>query len=460
MLRLYNTRTKQIEDFKPLRDKQVGMYSCGPTVYNYAHLGNLRAYIFVDVLKRTLRYLGYDVLHVINITDVGHLASDGDEGEDKVEREAEAEHKSAKEITDFYSRAFFNDLEALNIETKNVLFPRATEYIAEQIALIQTLEKNGFTYKTSDGIYFDSSKFEEYGKLGGIDIQGLEEGARIGKNPEKKHPTDFALWKFSPKNEKRQQEWDSPWGVGFPGWHIECSAMSMKLLGETVDIHTGGIDHIPVHHNNEIAQSESATGKPFVRYWLHNEFVNISGGDKMSKSKKNFLRLESLIDMGFEPIVFRYYMLSAHYRSPINFSFEGLEAAKRGFENLVEKLQGSSDTGKINPAYKKLFVEALENNINTPEALAVVWNLLNDPDVSESDKKKTILEFDTVLGLNLKKFTGPLRIPKKVQELVDKREAARARNDWKTSDTIRAEIETLGYKILDTDKGPRIQKIK
>ncbi|MDO8579314.1 MAG: cysteine--tRNA ligase, partial [bacterium] len=355
-IELYNTLTGKKEKFVPIErglfgKPKVGMYHCGPTVYNYAHIGNLRAYVFADTLKRLMKVAGYKVKQIINITDVGHFTSDDDTGEDKMEKAREREHKSAWDIAEFYTKAFFSDLADLNIDTSDTQFPRATSYIKEQIKMIKTLSEKGFTYPTSDGIYFDTSKFPEYGKLGNINLGGIREGERIGLNEEKKNPTDFALWKFSPasKNskEKRDMEWPSPWGVGFPGWHIECSAMSRSLLGDVFDIHTGGIDHIPTHHNNEIAQSESVTGKIPARIWMHNAFVNISGG-KMAKSDENFITLSSLKEKGYPPLAYRYFLLGARYRTQLNFTWEALDGSTNAYKKLVATIRELPPGGKVN----------------------------------------------------------------------------------------------------------------
>jgi len=344
MIKLYNTLTRKKEAFKPIKKDQVGIYTCGPTVYSYQHIGNLRSYIYPDILKRALLYNNYKVKHIINITDVGHLTSDSDTGEDKMEKAAKKEGKTAEQIAEFYFKAFESDLNKLNVlpPTK---WTKATAHIKEQIALIKKLESKGYTYKTSDGVYFNSSKFKTYGELintglkKGL-VRGLKKGLKAGfRVPmgEKKNPTDFALWKFSPQNEKRQQEWESPWGIGFPGWHIECSAMSMKYLGEHFDIHTGGEDHVPIHHTNEIAQSEAATGKKFVNYWLHNAFIK-SQGEKISKSTGGLYTLSELQDLGYSPMHFRYLTLLTHYRKPLNFSLENLDSAKNAYERLKRKI--------------------------------------------------------------------------------------------------------------------------
>lgn len=461
---LQNNLSGAKEAFKPIQEKKTGLYSCGPTVYNYAHIGNLRAYVLSDILRRTLEYAGYKVSQIINITDVGHLTSDSDQGADKIEEEAKKENKNAKEIAEFYTSAFFEDLQKLNIKTEGTIFPKASEHITEQIELVKKLEEKGFTYKTSDGIYFDTSKFRDYGKLGKTNIEGLESGARVEINSEKKNITDFALWKFSQPHEKRQQEWESPWGIGFPGWHIECSAMSMKYLGETFDIHTGGIDHIPVHHNNEIAQSESATGKPFVNYWLHNAFVNIEGG-KMAKSEGNFVRLETLLGKGINPLSYRYLLLTARYNSPLNFKWEALESANKALTKLAKDFfklgQASSEA---NPEYLKKFEDFIADDLDTPKAIALIWELIKDQSIENSAKRKTLIEFDKILGLDIEKlsqqFSKKIKIPKEIENLAKEREEARTNEDWRKSDELRDKITELGYIVTDTKDGQEISSQK
>ena len=434
------------------------MYTCGPTVYNYAHLGNLRSYVFADTLKRTLEYIGYSTEHVINITDVGHLVSDADEGEDKLEKGALREGRSAQEISAFYTKEFFHDLDILNIDRKKIIFPRATDYIKEQITLIQKLEEKGHTYKTSDGIYFDTSTFPTYGSLGGINLDSIKEGARIGINAEKKNPTDFALWKLS-GNKKRQQEWDSPWGTGFPGWHIECSAMAMSILGEELDIHTGGIDHVPVHHNNEIAQSESATGKTFSQFWLHNEFLTTQG-EKMSKSQGNFLRMQLVIDEGFHPLSYRYFCLTAHYRTPLTFSWEALSASETAFRRLSLFLSPIKNTGTADEYYVSLAKKHLADDLNTASTLALLWEIVKDNALTKEDRKATILDIDKALGLDLRTnyFEKEIEIPHTVQELLERRKEAREQKNWSLSDEIRDEIRTHGFIVQDTPSGQEVTK--
>ena len=391
MIQLYNTLTRNKEEFKPLKDKKVGLYTCGPTVYFFAHIGNLRSYIFSDILKRVLEYNGFKVNHIMNITDVGHLTSDSDDGEDKVEAGAKKENKTAKEITEFYTKAFQEDLKKLNIQSPSKWL-KATNYIKEQIELIKVLEQKHFVYKTSDGIYFDASKLKNYGKLANLQKQEIKPGARVEIISEKKNPTDFALWKLSPVNTKRQQEWNSPWGTGFPGWHTECVAMSIKYLGIPFDIHTGGIDHIQIHHTNEIAQAEAAFSKNLANFWLHNEFLTLSGG-KMAKSEGNIYTIDSLIEKGFNPLTYRYLCLTAHYRTQLNFSFEALEAAKNALENLYQKIiELKSDNKKLNTNkekldnYKQRFLDYVNDDLNTAQALALIWDLLKDSEISAKEK--------------------------------------------------------------------------
>ncbi|MFO0718958.1 MAG: cysteine--tRNA ligase [Candidatus Paceibacterota bacterium] len=463
MITFWNTLTKQKEEFFPIKDKVVGMYNCGPTVYDYAHLGNLRSYVLADILKRTLTFNKYRVNQIINITDVGHLVGDGDEGKDKIEEGAKKQQKTASEIASFYTEAFLADLKKLNINTDEISFPRASEHIKEQINLIKTLEERGFAYKTSDGMYFDTAKFRAYGKLGNIDLAHLREGARVTINSQKKNITDFALWKFSQPHEKRQQEWPSPWGLGFPGWHIECSAMSMKYLGETFDIHTGGIDHIPTHHNNEIAQSESATGKQYVRYWLHNAFVNVEGG-KMAKSEGNFLRLQSIIDKNINPLSYRYWLLTAHYRQPVTFSWEALESANVAFMKLARAYSTLPGLGKVHVGYLKKFKDFINDDLDTPQAVALIWEMMKDKSVTDRQKRATLNEFDKVLGLNLKGLAKELKnadkdVPDVVKSIVSEREKARKNKDWKKSDELRDAILKEGFEVKDTDKGAEVRRI-
>ncbi|MDQ5962746.1 MAG: cysteinyl-tRNA synthetase [Patescibacteria group bacterium] len=455
---LYNTKTRQQEAFVPIHEGGVSIYSCGPTVYHYAHIGNLRAYVFADVLRRMFVQSGFSVKHVINITDVGHLVGDGDMGEDKLETGAKREGKTAWDIAKFYTDAFFVDLDALNIPRDAYLFPRATENIPEQITLIKTLEEKGFTYKTSDGIYFDTSKFPRYTDLAKLDIEGLQSGARIEENTEKKNITDFALWKFSPKETVRHMEWDSPWGKGFPGWHIECSAMSEKYLGKHFDIHTGGIDHIPVHHTNEIAQSEGAHNETYVNYWMHVNFLNDKDG-KMAKSSGDFLRLQTLINEKINPLAYRYYLLTTHYRSEISFSFESLRGSQEAYNKLFSWCAHYKETtGTISEKYKADFKRMIGDDVNTPQAIALIWTLMKDYGVSATDKYATILYFDEVLGLGLKNATRlELHVSDEVKKLLEERDKARINKNFAESDRLRNEIANHGFVVKDTPNGQELE---
>lgn len=463
-VKLYNTLSRTKEDFVPINPPSVGIYSCGPTVYLYAHIGNMRPYVFSDVLRRMFEYNGFNVKQVINITDVGHLVGDGDVGEDKIEQEAQKQNMSAKEITDFYLDAYLKDLTRLNIKTENTIFPRASLHIPEQIELIKKLEEKGFTYKTSDGIYFDTAKDPKYTELANLDLEGLQEGARVEINNEKRHPSDFALWKFSNQKEKRQQEWPSPWGIGFPGWHIECSAMSMKYLGNHFDIHTGGTDHIPVHHTNERAQSECATGETFVNYWLHVSFITVDG-EKMSKSLGNIYRLIDLEEKGFSSLHYRYWLLTASYRKTINFTWEALSGAAGAYNRLINSLAEIQNKfgseGQIVESYQEKFRESISDDLNTPQAIALIWDILREEKINPTDKLATILDFDQVLALNLSEAINKanVEIPDSVKELVAMREQARQDKNYSKSDELREEINQLGYSVDDTETGPKIRQL-
>jgi cysteinyl-tRNA synthetase len=455
MLYLHNTLSGKVEHFDPINKGQVLMYSCGPTVYDYAHIGNLRAFFTPDLLRRFFEYQGVEVKHVMNITDVG-IGGDNDEGEDKIIRGLKREGKpvtleAMKELTDFYTDRFKEDISSLNILMPHVL-PRASEHIAEDISLIESLEEKGFTYRTSDGIYFDTAKDSNYGKLGGT---GGKE-SRIAPNSEKHSQKDFALWKFN-----SSLGYESPWGQGFPGWHIECSAMSTKYLGQPFDIHTGGIDLAPIHHNNEIAQSENACNCEYAHYWVHNGFVNVSG-DKMAKSEGNILTLKTLSEKGFSPLSYRYFLLLSHYRSPTNFTWDALQAAENALNRLrgiVRNLKTESKDMQhcvIVASYKKEFLETLGNDLNTPEALAVVWKLIKDDTINSGDKLATLLDLDKALGLDLGREEA--EIPEEIRELIQVRDHARLDKNWAESDRLRDEIESRGYIVEDTDSGTRVNK--
>ncbi|MEN8907380.1 MAG: cysteine--tRNA ligase [Clostridiales bacterium] len=453
-LKLYNTMLRKIEKFIPISNDIVGMYTCGPTVYNFAHIGNLRMYIFEDILKRVLLINGYNIKHVMNVTDVGHLVSDDDNGEDKMEVGAKRENKTAFEIADFYFEAFKKDLSRLSIINPSI-WCKATQHIKEQIAFVEKLESKGYTYVSNDGVYFDTSKLNNYGELAKLDLEGLKEGARVESNNQKKNITDFALWKFSPKDVQRQMEWDSPWGKGFPGWHIECSAMAMKYLGEQFDIHCGGIDHIPVHHTNEIAQSESITNKKWVNTWLHGEFLILEGNEKMAKSGK-FITLETLIEKNINPLVYRYFCMNAHYRKALIFSWESLKAAENAYKRLCSKVialkekLNNNKHGEINEKYYMRFLKAINNDLNIPLSVASLWDMINDNEINDNDKYKTLIEMDKVLGLNIENMeVEKINIDEEIINLVEKRNIARKNKDYATADLLRKEIENKGYILED-----------
>ena len=463
MLKLYNTMTRQKEDFQPLKDGQVSMYSCGPTVYNFAHIGNMRTYIFVDSLRRVLKQNGYKLNGVMNITDVGHLESDSDTGEDKMATTAKRENRSPYEIADFYTKAFFDDLERLNIQ-KSEHTPKATDYIKEMIDFVLSLIENGYAYETSDGIYFDISKFEDYGKLSRINLEEQIAGARVEVNDEKRNPYDFALWKKASKEHIMQ--WQSPWGMGYPGWHIECSALGKKFLGEVFDIHTGGVDHIPIHHENEIAQSEALSGKPSVNYWMHSEFMMVNNG-KMSKSLGNTYTVSDLQKMGYDPMDFRYFCLNTHYRKKLNFTFEGLDGAKTARKRLCEQINAhrlSNNNGIDIEKYYRQFDDAINDDLNIPLALGILWTALKE------QKSQKVYEFslyaDKVLGLRLEKNAKELimedkiedDIPKEIEELAKKRLEAKKSKNYSLADELRNKITQQGYTIIDTPQGYKITR--
>ncbi len=459
-MRLFNALSRSKEEFSPL-SSPVRMYSCGPTVYHYAHLGNLRSYVFADSLRRALMFFGFAVTHVINITDVGHLTDDADAGEDKMEKGARRENKSVWDIARYYEQAFLQDVNSLNILSPHS-WTRATEYITEQIEMIKRIEENGFTYQTSDGIYFDTTKLSEYGELiEGFNPEQLQAGKRVSVG-EKRAKTDFALWKFSSPEQKRQMEWDSPWGVGFPGWHIECTAMGCAQFGEVFDIHTGGVDHIPVHHTNEIAQARACSGKNHARFWMHNEFLVDKGG-KMSKSKGDFLRLQSIIDEGFHPLDYRYFCLLTHYRKPLSFSFEALSAARSARERLTHKvisLKESSLPGSDMPAerlvFQQRFSQAIADDLNFPEAIGVVFEVLSST-LSDAHKLSLLIEWDGVLGLRLAQAERETA-PEHVVSLAKKRDSLRAQKDFSQADALRDEILSHGWVVSDSPDGFVLQR--
>ena len=468
-LKLHNTLTRNTEEFIPIELGKVRMYCCGPTVYNYQHIGNLRTFFFEDILKRVLLYNGFQVKHVMNITDVGHLVSDDDVGKDKMEEGAKREGKTVWEISEYYTKVYKRDAELMNILPPDI-YCKATDYIKEQIDMVKCLEEKGYTYKTSDGVYFDSSKFANYVDLAKLDIEGMQEGKRISFSEEKKNKTDFALWKFSPKEEKRQMEWDSPWGIGFPGWHIECSAMSKKFLGNHYDIHCGGVDHISIHHTNEIAQSESCNEEKFVNYWMHGEWL-IEEKGKMSKSKGEFITLQKLIDDGYSAMHYRYFLLNAHYRKKLKFSYDGMDAAKSGYGNLKNRIlrlkeeikndRSSVDENKIKN-YKEKFFDSINDDLNVTEGISVLWDTIKDKDLSPKEKLELSYDFDKVLGLELERLVIQKEeyiIPEGIIKLAKERKEAKANKDFKLADKIREEIKRKGYQITDTKEGVKINPI-
>ncbi len=478
---LYNTLTHRIEEFKPLKKNHASLYTCGPTVYNYAHIGNLRTYVFEDILKRVFEYNDYKIKHVMNITDVGHLTSDADVGEDKMEKGSAREGKTAWELAEFYTHEFRMDIADLNIQSPNI-WCRATDHIREQINLIKKLEKKGFTYATSDGIYFDTSKLSDYGKLANLQKQDLRAGVRVDIG-DKKNITDFALWKFSPKLQKRQMEWSSPWGVGFPGWHIECSAMATKYLGQPFDIHCGGVDHIAVHHTNEIAQSEVAYDTPLSNYWMHGEFL-LMGSDKMAKSGDNFVTLRTLKEKGISPLAYRFLLLQTHYRKQLTFSWEALQAAQNGLEHLYQAAKKLSTlsfrssnvipvkTGihtvipseaeeSLSPQNeetktKEEFLKYINDDLNIPMALSTVWEAIKENKIS----RDTLLKFDQILGLKIKEGLDKkeVALPAEISMIIAERDQARNNKQWNKSDELRLKLEGMGYKVEDSKEGTKVTK--
>jgi cysteinyl-tRNA synthetase len=466
MLRLYNTMSRKVEPFKPIEDNQVGLYTCGPTVYTYAHIGNLRTYLFEDVLKRALLEEGYRVRHVMNITDVGHLTSDADSGEDKMEVGARREGRTVWQVAEFYTQEFRKDLARLNVIEPDV-WCKVTDHIPEQIELIRVLEAKGFTYVIGDGVYFDTSKLSDYGKLSRLNVEGLQAGARVEMVQGKRNITDFALWKFSPSGQKRQMEWPSPWGVGFPGWHIECSALALKYLGERLDIHCGATDAIPIHHNNEIAQSEAALGHEWVNWWMHGEFLTLpkAGGEegKMSKSSGGFLALGTLVERGYDPLAWRYVCLGAHYRQQLAFTWEALDAAANALDRLrarvLELKAAGADAASTTPADKHLepFRQAVRDDLNMPRALAAMWGLLRDGDLPAAQVYATLVRMDRVLGLGIEAMApAKQEIPPEIMDLVQQREQARKARDFAKADRLRGELAKRGATVKDGPAGPRI----
>lgn len=458
-MRVYNTLMRLKQDFVPVTPGLVKIYTCGPTVYWFAHIGNFRAYVFADTLRRAFEFLGYQVQHVMNITDVGHLTTDDDLGEDKLEAGARREGKTPQEIARFYEQAFFADAQKLNILRPHIVC-RATEHIPEMIELIKRIEANGFTYRTRVGLIFDTGKYPDYWRLGRLNLEEQRAGARVEIDPERRNPSDFALWITN--QPKHLMQWDSPWGRGFPGWHIECSAMSIRYLGEEFDIHTGGIDHIPIHHTNERAQNFAATGREVVRYWMHNAFLQL-GEARMGKSEGNIMTVSELEKLDYEPLAFRYLCLNAHYRMPLNFSLEALSAAQNGLRGLRElglnarNWQRGSDDEWLKRANWE-FTSALEDDLNLPQAMAVVWGLVREGNKRQDKRAWDLLnDFDRVLGLGLGEGYEEQEVPLEVRILAEEREQARKARDWTRADRLRQEILQRGYIIEDTRDGWRLK---
>ncbi len=458
---LYNTMTRNKEEFIPANKNKVGMYTCGPTVYNYAHIGNLRTYIFEDALKKSLEYVGYKVKHVMNVTDVGHLQSDGDEGEDKMALGASREHKTVWEIAKFYEDAFFEDCKKLNVKRPTVVC-RATEHIEDMIKFVQKLEKRGYTYESNGNVYFEIDKFEDYTKLANLSIDELEAGSRIEIDPNKKNPLDFVLWFTNSKFSNQIMQWDSPWGRGFPGWHLECSTMSIKYLGENIDIHCGGIDHIPVHHTNEIAQSEAALGHKWVNYWVHGEFLVLDGG-KMSKSSGDFLTVSKLEEEGFSPLDYRYFCLQSKYRKQLVFSFESLKDAQNGYKALKKKigtiLTNIDETYNMNKelisGYQEKFKTQISDDLNIANAFTVLNEVIKDGELNNKEKAFLIEDFDKVFSLNLMTIEKEaIEVDEKlINHLIEERNIARKEKNYKRSDEIRAQLLDMNIEVLDSKEG-------
>lgn len=462
VLKLYNTLTRKKEDFVSLESGKVSLYCCGPTVYFYAHLGNLRTYVFEDILRRVLEYNKYSVNHVMNITDVGHLTSDADEGEDKMEAGARREGKTVWQIAEYYTNAFFEDTKKLNILTPSVVC-KATDHIDHIIEMIQKLESNGYTYVSEGNVYFDVSKFTYYRDLGRLNLEDLRATERVSEDTGKRNPQDFALWFTNSKFKNHAMQWDSPWGRGYPGWHIECSAMSTHYLGEQFDIHCGGIDHIQVHHTNEIAQSEGSGCKhPWVKYWMHGEFLVLDNA-RMGKSEGNSLTVSKVVEKGYDPLVYRYFCLTAHYRQKLNFTWEALDHAKNSLESVRNKVRGLAAPSNSDAVleYKKKFLTAINDDLNMPQALALLHEVLKSDTLQSGEKHALVKDFDSVLGLHLDAVESKQLSPQEqaaVDSLLKQRDAARASKDWAAADKIRDEIRAKGYVLKDTPEGTVVEK--
>ena len=464
-VKLYNTLTRQKSDFVPIHGNEVRIYSCGPTVYSYAHIGNFRAYTFMDNLRRVLEYNGYTLKHVMNITDVGHLESDSDEGEDKMEKAAKKENKSPYEIAEFYTKAFLNDMNKLHIERPEII-AKATDHIQDMLEFAKEIVKNGYGYETSTAIYFDVSKLDKYPVLSNRNVEDQIAGARVDVDPEKRNPYDFAIWIKAPQN--HIMKWESPWGLSYPGWHLECSAMSRKYLGEVFDIHTGGVDHIPTHHENEIAQSKGAFGKIPAKIWMHVEFLQVDGG-KMSKSLGNVYTISQLEEKGIEPLAFKLFCYTAHYRTKLNFTFDGAISSQKALnrlrESIIKHKNGNDNIDvEILKKYKERFIDAINDDLNIPVAMSVVWELAR----YELKSKKIadmLLDFDKVLGLDLinsekyLKEESNVEIPAEVKTLLEERKTARENKNWVLSDELRDKIKEHGYIVKDTKEGMTVEKM-
>lgn len=460
-LRLRNTLTGQVEPVQNAKPGEVSMYHCGPTVYSRAHVGNLRAYVFADLIRRAAEAEGLRVRQAINITDVGHLVSDGDEGDDKIEKAARERGEKASGIAARFAELFMADIGRLNMKTDGTAFPRATGFIPQQIALVQALEAKGLTYTLPDGVYFDTAKFPGYGALGGVDLEGLKVGARVATVDGKRSPTDFALWKLTPAGVTREQEWESPWGKGFPGWHAECSAMIQEVLGLPVDIHTGGIDHIPVHHNNEIAQTEGATGQKLARHWAHVAFINIDG-QKISKSLGNTYDLDQIAEWGVSPLAYRYWLMTSHYRTPANLTREALLGAAAAYERIGEFVAGGERALPDSPTIAACSA-ALRDDLDTPKLLALINDTAKREDLSPEIRRATIVATDPLTGLNfggyVSRAVDPASLPADARALFDARAAARAARDFAESDRLRDELRTLNFAVSDGPEGQTVKAV-
>ena len=458
-IKIFNTLTRKKEDFKPLDEKEIRMYSCGPTVYYFAHIGNLRAYLFMDNLRRVLKYNGYNLKHVMNITDVGHLVSDADEGEDKMMKAARRENKNPYEIAEFYMNAFLADIDKLNIDRPEII-ARATEHIDVMEEYVKKIIENGFSYQTEDTVYFDTSKLDKYGVLSNRKVEDQKAGARVEFDKQKKNISDFAIWIKAPEN--HIMKWDTFFGKAYPGWHLECSAMGYKYLGEQFDIHTGGVDHIPIHHENEIAQSKGFSGKIPANYWMHVEFLQINGG-KMSKSLNNLYTIKDLEEKGYEPLVYRMFNFTSNYRAQINFTFEAMDAAKvalsRLREGYLKHSEGIDDVSDdVIKEYEEKFLEAINDDLNMPIAMSVVWDVVKNPNKSKK-LQNLLLKFDEVLGLDLKNYQKEENVlPEEIQNLVNERNEARTNKNWAESDRIRDILIEKGYTVKDSKEGTIVEK--